>query len=57
MAKVLFLFNHKELEIQCTKEDKMKEICNRFAQKVDINVNSLLFIYGGKKVNYELTFN
>ena len=57
MAKVLFLFNGKELAIQCTKEDKMKYICSRFAQKVDINVNSLIFIYGGNKVNYELTFN
>ena len=56
MAKVVFLFNGKELAIQCTKEDKMKDICNKFAIKVDININSLLFIYGGNKINYELTF-
>ena len=57
MSKVVFLYNGKELAIQCTKEDKMKDICNRFATKVDININSLLFIYGGNKINYELTFN
>ena len=57
MAKAFFLFNGKEIAIQCTKEDKMKEICNRFAIKVDININSLLFIYGGNKINYELAFN
>ena len=56
MAKAIFLFNSKELAIQCTKEDKMKHICNRFAIKIDININSLLFIYGGNKINYELTF-
>ena len=56
MAKAFFLFNGKELEIQCTKEDKMKDICNRFAIKIDTNINSLLFIYGGNKINYELTF-
>ena len=56
MSKAVFLFNGKELAIQCTKEDKMKDICNRFATKVDININSLLFIYGGNKINYELTF-
>ena len=56
MSKVVFLYNGKELAIQCTKEDKMKDICNRFATKVDININSLLFIYGGNKINYELTF-
>ena len=57
MANVVFLFNGKELSIQCTKEDKMKDICNRFAIKIDININSLIFIYGGNKINYELTFN
>ena len=56
MSKAIFLFNGQELVIQCTKEDKMKDICNRFAIKIDININSLIFIYGGNKINYELTF-
>ena len=56
MANVVFLFNNSELAIQCTKEDKMKDICNRFAIKNDKNINSLIFLYGGSKVNYELTF-
>ena len=56
MEKVVFLFKGKELAIQCTKEDKMKDICNRFATKVEININSLLFIYGVNQINYELTF-
>ncbi len=34
----------------------MKDICNKFAVKADININSLLFMYGGNKINYELTF-
>ena len=56
MAKVVFIFNGKEIAIQCEKEDKMKDICNKFSIKIDININSLLFIYGGSKINYELTF-
>ena len=56
MEKVVFLFKGKEIAIQCSKEDKMKDICNRFATKVEININSLLFVYGGNKINYELTF-
>jgi hypothetical protein len=34
----------------------MKNICNKFATKIDKNVNSLIFIYNGNKINYELTF-
>ena len=34
----------------------MKDICNRFAIKNDKNINSLIFLYGGSKINYELTF-
>jgi len=56
MSKAIFLFNGQELVIQCKKEDKMKDICNRFAIKIDININSLIFIYGGNKINYVLTF-
>ena len=56
MAKVLFSFNGKEITIQCSKEEKMKDICNRFATKININFNSLLFLYGGNKINFELTY-
>ena len=56
MSKAIFLYSGQEILIQCTKEDKMKDICNRFAIKIDININSLIFIYGGNKINYELTF-
>jgi len=56
MAKVIFSYDGIEIAIQCAKEDKMKYICYKFASKVDININSLLFIYGGNKINYELTY-
>ena len=56
MAKIVFTFNGAEIKIHCTKEDKMKDICNRFATKIETNLNSLLFIYNGNKINYKLTF-
>ena len=56
MAKVIFLLEGKETYIQCSKEDKMKDICNKYASKIDININLLLFLYGGNKINLELTF-
>ena len=56
MAKVAFQFKGSEIFIQCLKEEKMKDICKRCATKIDININSLLFIYNGNKINFELTF-
>jgi hypothetical protein len=56
MAKVVFSYAGTEITIQCNKEDKIGDICKKFATKIDKNVNSLIFIYNGNKINYELTF-
>ena len=56
MAKVVFSFSGTEITIQCVKNDRMKDICNRFAAKMNMNMNSLLFLYGGNKINYGFTF-
>jgi len=57
MAKVLFAYEGKETAIQCLKEDKMENICNEYASKINVNIISLLFIYSGNQVNLELTFS
>ena len=56
MAKVIFNFNGIETIIQCSKEDKMKNICNKYTSKINININLLLFIYSGNTINFELSF-
>ena len=43
--------------IQCLKDDKMKDICNKFVSKIQSNINKLYFLYGSNKLNLELTFN
>ena len=45
-----------EIIIQCSKEDKMKDICHKYATKVKVNINSLIFLYGGTQINFELRF-
>ena len=45
-----------EIIIQCSKEDKMKDICQKYATKVRVNINSLIFLYGGTQINFELRF-
>ena len=56
MAKVNFSFDGIKTEIQCLKEDKMKNICIKYASKIDKDINSLYFLYNGNKINYELTY-
>ena len=55
-AKIIFSFNGIEVHIQCTLEDKIKDICKKYATKIDNNINSLLFLYGGNQMNMELKF-
>ena len=57
MSKVIFLFEGIEVNIQCIKNEKMKDICQRYVNKIDRNINSLIFLYGGKQINFNLNYN
>ena len=35
----------------------MKDICQRFAKKLKIEIDKIYFIYNGSKINEELNFN
>jgi len=52
---VIFTFDGRDIAIQCSKRDLMKSICQKFALKAETNLNSLLFLYAGNKVNFYLT--
>ena len=52
---VIFTFDGRDIAIQCSKRDQMKSICQKFALKAETNLNSLLFLYAGNKVNFDLT--
>jgi hypothetical protein len=55
-AKIIFNFEGRDLTIQCSPEDKIKDICQKYATKINNNINSLLFLYGGNQMNMELKF-
>ena len=55
MINVLFTFNGFQTNIQATKEEKMKIVCQRFASKLEIDINNINFIYGGEQINFELS--
>ena len=56
MASVIFIYEGVQIKVQCSKEDKMKDICNKYISKIDMNINSLYFLYGGNKIDLELKF-
>ena len=54
MSTVSFTFNEIETIIQCTNTEKMNEICQKFANKINLDINTLVFLYGGNIINKEL---
>ena len=55
-AKVIFILEGTNITIQCSEEDKIKDICQKYVTKIESNINSLLFLYGGNQMNMELKF-
>ena len=56
ITKIIFTFEGKETTIECSKEDKMKDICQKYSSKIESNLDSLLFLYGGNQLNLESSF-
>ena len=57
MILLEFNFNGIVTSIQCEKTEKMKEIFQKFAEKVKIDLNSVFFLYNGMKLEKELILN
>ena len=56
MAEVVFNYNGKKTIIQCNKNEKMENICQRFASKVNESIDTVYFLYGGQSINSTLNF-
>ena len=57
MAEALFIYEGQQIIIQCNIEDKMKDIINKFKNKIKEENNNLYYIYNGDKINEELKLN
>ena len=55
-AIVIFTFEGINIKIQCSIDDLIKDICQKYANKIGRNVNSLVFLYGGSNLNFQLSF-
>ena len=55
-ANVTFTLDGLPLLIQCNENDVMKDICQKYANKIQRNINTLVFLYGGNELNFNLKF-
>ena len=55
-AKAIFSLEQNEITIQCSPEDKMGDICRKFATETGINLNLFTFLYGENQLNMDLKF-
>ena len=48
MINAIFNYNQNKVVIQSNAEEKMRAICQKFATKAEINVDSKIYLYNGK---------
>ena len=56
MATTVFIYEGISTKIQCLKEQKMKNICDKYCNKIDININSLTFLFEGTNLSMDKKF-
>ena len=56
-SKVIFEYLAQKYIIQCRRDEKMKDIANRFKSKMELKSNNLIFLCHGNNLNLERTFN
>ena len=57
MLKVEFKYKNALYNIQAKEDDKMREICNKFTQKSQIDINDIYFLYSGDRLNLDLNLS
>ena len=56
MPVAIFNFNAQKTLINLKENEKMKDICNKFLSRYEIDLDSVNFLYNGKLLNLDLTF-
>ena len=56
MVEAKFTYEGKVIIIQCNKNQKMRNIWTNLSNKINVRLNSLVFLYGGGILNMEKTF-
>ena len=56
MSEIVFFFKQSEILIQCSEDEKLKDIFMRFSSKVKVDYNNMIFIHNGSKINEDLSY-
>ena len=56
MAKVEFLYNGDKIYLHCDENDILEKIIHKFCQKIELKSDDMVFLYGGKFIDKNLTF-
>ena len=56
MSEVDYIYKTITTTIKCSKNEKMKDIFQKFVSKVNIDINSVNFLYEGNQIKEDLTF-
>lgn len=57
MVEIEFIYEDKNTIIQCNLEDKIEDILQKYITKINKDMNSLYFLYGGQSIDKLLSFN
>ena len=57
MAEIVFIYDGQNIIVQCNINQKMKDICINLSNKINTDINSLTFLYGGGILNLEKKLN
>ena len=57
MARVDFHYNNNIIQILCDQNEIMEDICKKFTNKTNLDINDLFFLYSGNKLDLKLAFS
>ena len=57
MCEILFIFNGIQMGMQFMNDEKMNSIFQKYCSKVRKDINSLFFLYNGRKIDEDLNIN
>ena len=57
MAEIIFIYDGQNITVQCNINQRMKDICINLSNKINADINSLTFLYGGGILNLEKKYN
>ena len=57
MAEIIFIYDGQNITVQCNINQRMKDICINLSNKINTDINSLTFLYGGGILNLEKKLN